>query len=94
MQRQAIGGWSICIKCPHDIPYPLNTCFNEAFKSVVGTGYEIILYLGSQVVTGTNYLLLCKQTTITNPVTEKLVYVVINKPLTGPCTIVSVKDIA
>ncbi|MGL5752169.1 MAG: hypothetical protein ACRCXT_16670 [Paraclostridium sp.] len=90
---RTIGGWNICFKCPHDLSPALNTCLNTALTSLTGAGYELILYVGSQLVSGTNYLVICKETTLTNPPSERLVAVVINQPLSGKCTIVSVKPL-
>lgn len=88
-----IGGWNIDIKDPRYINYQLYQCFMSALSSQIGVTYEILLYLGYQLVNGTNYALLCKETTVTNPPTTRLVVAVINRDLNGVCTVVSVNPV-
>ena len=54
-----------------------------------GINYTILRYLGYQIVSGTNYALLCSGTTVTNPPTTQLYVVIIYKDLNGNCSILS-----
>ena len=83
------GGWCIDIKCPTSISPSLYTCFTNALNSQVGINYTILRYLGYQIVSGTNYALLCSGTTVTNPPTTQLYVVIIYKDLNGNCSILS-----
>ena len=54
------GGWSI----PDDhtvgtLPEEIQAAFDKATESLTGAGFTPMAYLGSQIVAGTNYALLC-----------------------------------
>ena len=54
------GGWSI----PDDrtvgtLPEEVQAAFDKATESLTGAGFTPMAYLGSQIVAGTNYALLC-----------------------------------
>ena len=83
------GGWSTDYKSASSISPSLYTCFTNALNSQVGVKYTILSYLGSQIVSGTNYALLCCGTTVTNPPTTQLYLVIIYKDLNGNCSISS-----
>ncbi|HSQ89500.1 hypothetical protein [Romboutsia sp.] len=87
------GGWVIDIKHPCCVCKKLICCFDKAFEDLLGANYEIVLYLGYQVVAGTNHMLLCKQTLTTNPPEEHLVIVKIFKSLNCECSVTSVETI-
>lgn len=68
--------------------------FDGALKNLVGAKYTPVLYCGSQVVNGTNYMLICKQGLATAPHVEHLVKLTINvAPTTGDCSILSIDTI-
>ena len=45
---------------------------------ILGVKYEPVLYAGSQVVKGINYMFICKTTLITPEATEGLAHVILN----------------
>lgn len=55
-----------------------------------GATYVPVLYCGSQVVAGINYMLICRQTLMTTPPDEHVVNMVVHKPLSGKAVIVSI----
>lgn len=88
-----VGSWNLNIKCYSDLNCRLVRCFQTTVSNQIGVMYKILLYLGCQIVDGTNYAFLCTETTVTNPPTSRLVVVVINRDLEGNCTLVSVEPV-
>lgn len=62
------------------LPQALATAYVEVVESLIGASYKPVLFLGTQLVNGTNYYLLAEQTIINAEGTRKLVEVVINIP--------------
>ena len=62
------------------LPQDLASAYVECVESLVGCSYKPVLFVGTQLVNGTNYFLLCEQTMVTNPPVRNLVEVVINVP--------------
>ncbi len=72
-----VGGWNlkeISSKLPKDV----EKGFKEETEHLVGASYEPVLYVGSQVVAGINYMIICKQTLSDKDATEHIVKLVIN----------------
>ena len=74
------------------LPKAVQKAFNNATKKYVGTTFVPMAYYGKQVVSGTNYELICKATTVTKkPVTSlKKVKIFVN--LKGKAKITEVKN--
>ncbi|ECT5253018.1 hypothetical protein ATT74_25970 [Salmonella enterica subsp. enterica serovar Panama] len=75
------GGWEInqdIVTC--SLPECVTTVFAEATSTMVGAQYLPVLYLGKQVVSGCNYMLVCKQVLSTEHADTHMVKVVIYKP--------------
>lgn len=73
-----LGSYDIKI-VPGKLPEKVAAAFDKIFKPMVGASYTPIAYLGSKVVTGTNYAILAKQTLVTaNPV-DNIVLIVLNE---------------
>ena len=54
------GGWVIPDNFTHAVlPEEVQIAFDKATETLTGAGYTPMAYLGSQVVAGTNYALLC-----------------------------------
>jgi hypothetical protein len=77
-----LGGWAIDPKTEFPDEFKSKE-FEKVFEELIGAKYEPLLYCGSQVVSGTNYMFFYKQTLITNPKVIHLVKVVIHKTLQG-----------
>lgn len=87
------GGWQLQ-EAPSADPLPaeVRETFTKAMEGYVGMDFEPVAYLGSQVVAGTNYQILCLGTTVTAvPVTAYKV-VTIYKDLEGNATVSNVAD--
>lgn len=90
------GGWTPApdFDLSGKMPEQVATGFVEATKGLVGATYTPLIYGGSQIVHGTNYMLICKVAYVTYPEVNHLAKVVINqKPdgtITGGFSLVSI----
>ena len=92
------GGYDI-VSCPAtSMPEVVASAITEATSNgVVGVSLEPLWYIGSQLVEGMNYLLVCKATRSNYRKDTAVVLVTINVPPSGAvdgsgATIVSIKD--
>lgn len=72
------GSWQIAEPCA--ISEEAMAAFKEA-TNVVGASYEALYLVGTQVVAGTNYMFIAKQTQSTNPPMTKVLKLVIYQGL-------------
>lgn len=72
------GTWNLANMEAVSLPQKVATAFTDVTKGLIGAGYIPVLYCGEQLVHGTNYMIICKQTLVTNPPVEHLVTMVIN----------------
>lgn len=75
------GAWKIADMGACNLPQDVATGFSEAFADLQGASYIPVLYCGEQLVHGTNHMIICKQTLVTNPPAEHVVSVILHKPL-------------
>lgn len=59
------GGWYTEVSEAVTLPDNVQKAFDKALEEYVGVSLMPMAYLGSQVVAGTNYLILCNMTTVT-----------------------------
>lgn len=88
-----VGAWESWTENPLEIPEDVKAAFDKAMEGVVGCTYEPIAILGSQLVAGMNYCLLCKTTVVTPdaPVHYTLVYIYAG--LNGEAELLHVQDV-
>lgn len=87
-----VGGWNADIAQGAALPEEVETRFRKAIEGLDGVMYEPIAYLGSQVVAGANYAILCRcSAVVPNPV-PTLKVVVVYADLQGGAELLSVKD--
>ena len=70
------GSWQVDVST-EGMPQAVATAF--ANLNLLGTKYEFIAYLGSQVVNGTNHAVLAKQIVITDKNTDNIVLIIFNE---------------
>ena len=58
---QIPGGWNIADMTPCNLPQKAASAFSAALENLLGADYEPVLYVGTQIVNGTNYGVICKQ---------------------------------
>ena len=72
-----MGGWEISAAEAGALPDDARAAFDKAMETLVGADYTPVALLGTQVVAGTNYCILCQVTPVVlNPVPAwALVYI-------------------
>ncbi|MCL2611413.1 MAG: hypothetical protein FWE02_07035 [Defluviitaleaceae bacterium] len=79
MKNQSMGGWEINPSmCP---PEAVATGFNQVFEHMVGVKYKPLLYCGSQLVNGTNHMIIAEATLVTNPPSNRIVKIVLHQTI-------------
>lgn len=61
-EEPLLGVWYANVEHPTEIPQDVLDAFDAAAENLTGCVYKPIALLGSQVVAGTNYCLLCETT--------------------------------
>lgn len=93
-EEMLAGGWQANKEDTTVIPDNVQAAFDKAMEGLVGVSYEPVAYLGSQVVAGTNYALLCKGTTVTAEPKTSYYKVVIYEDLSGNCEVLSIDEVS
>ena len=75
-----------------DLPGEVQDAYDDAIGSLHGVNYNPLLYVGSQVVKGLNYYIICEATVVYPGAIPKAVVVCINS-FEGKNTIVSIEPI-
>ena len=70
------GNWDIAVQIGK-LPQKVATAFDSL--NIVGAEYELIAYIGNQVVNGTNHAVLAKQTILNGKDTENVVVMIFNE---------------
>ena len=91
---QLAGGWSVndsyqVVNLPADV----QSAFDGATKDLLGVKYDPIAYLGSQVVSGTNYMILCHTTTSDANATEGMAIITVYQDLDGNSELLHVNQL-
>ena len=87
------GGWTVTDEDGFALPDDVQESFDNAMEGLVGVGYEPLAYLGSQVVAGVNYAVLCRATKVTAEPVSYLAVVSIYRDLEGGCSVNSIHAI-
>lgn len=87
------GEWEIAAMEPCRLPQKVATGFTEAFDGMRGAQYTPVLYCGSQIVSGVNHAIICKQVLVTREPVEHIVKVVLYENLDGKFQIISIENI-
>jgi hypothetical protein len=67
--------------------------FDKALEGLVGCDYEAVAYLGSQVVSGTNYVILCRTTPVVPNAESAFSLVTVYADLSGNASLTDVTDL-
>ncbi|HAK0820326.1 TPA: hypothetical protein H1P87_003999 [Salmonella enterica] len=88
------GAWKINENMkPCELPEDAATVFTDATKSFVGAKYSPVLYVGKQIVSGCNYMFICKQVLSTEHKDTHVVKMFIYKPAAGKAEILSIEKL-
>ena len=77
-----------------NLPQKAQSAFTAITGGLVGAEYMPVLYVGSQIVNGTNYCILALQTLVLPDPEKRLVKMIINVDTKGAASLVSVSGIA
>ena len=92
-ENEVTGGWLVNTDIKSlSISKEALKVFDEAAKEYTGMSLEPVALLGSQVVAGTNYMFLCKGTTVTTTPETSLKIVIVYNDLKNNAEITSVND--
>ena len=89
-----LGGWNIDDMKSVNLPQKAQSAFTAVTGGLVGAEYMPVLYVGSQLVNGTNYCILAVQTIITGTPEKRLVKMIINVSSNGTASLVSVSGVS
>lgn len=81
--EQLPGGWDCTEAAGGSLDENAKEAFDKAMEGMAGVSYEPILQLGTQIVAGTNYAILCKATSVTAEPVTKLAVLIIYADLEG-----------
>ena len=84
------GGWTKADSPA--ITDEIRELIEKATEGMTGAAYEPVAYIGSQIVAGTNYAILCTITPVVPDAVGKYAVVIIYKDLDGNVTITEVRD--
>lgn len=87
------GSWNYAYMKECKLPSEVADVFEEAMDYIVDVTYVPVLYIGSQLVDGMNYSLICKSLTTTQPTIEGCKKLIIYKPLNDAAQVIDVEDI-
>ena len=90
-----LGGYKIANQSATTLPQDLASAVNELFDGegkILGANYNPIWYVGSQIVNGTNHMLICSQQRATVDSNKRIVAVVINISPENKASIVEIID--
>lgn len=73
-----VGTWKLVDMEAANLPQKAASAFAEVTANIAGAGYIPVFYCGEQLVNGTNYMIICRQTLTTQEPSEHLVTMVIN----------------
>ena len=89
-----LGGWNIDEMKSVNLPQKVQSAFTEIMSGLVGAEYMPVLYVGSQLVNGTNYWIIALQTLVTRETQKQLVKVIIHVDLDGATSLVSIRGVS
>ena len=89
-----LGGWDVSEMKGVNLPQKVQSAFTAVTARLDGQDYEPVLYVGSQVVNGTNHCILALQRLVVLGPESRLVKMIINVDTKGTARLVSVSGIA
>ncbi len=89
-----LGGWDVSEMKGVNLPQKVQSAFTAVTARLDGQDYEPVLYVGSQVVNGTNHCILALQRLVVPGPESRLVKMIINVDTKGTARLVSVSGIA
>ena len=89
-----LGKWDLDEIKPCKLPQRAASAFSAIMEKVTGANYDPVLYVGKQLVNGTNYCIIAVQTLVIPSKPTRLVKMIINEALDGKTyTVRSIKEL-
>ena len=92
ISKALTGGWELFDNEANALPEDVQTAFDKATETFTGSELKPVAYVASQVVAGTNYMILCEASTISEDPTTTYQMVIIYADLKGNAEITQIKD--
>lgn len=89
-----LGAWNIDEMKSVNLPQKVQSAFTAVTGELVGADYQPVLYVGRQIVNGTNYCVFAIQTLVTAKPEKRLVKMIIHEAIDGAASLVSVSGVA
>lgn len=86
------GGWELYNNEANVLPEDVQTAFDKATETFTGSELKPVAYIASQVVAGTNYMILCEATTTTETPVTSYQMVIVYADLEGNTEIKEIKE--
>ena len=86
------GGWELYDNEANALPEKVQTAFDKAAETFTGSELKPVAYIASQVVAGTNYMVLCEAATISEDPSIPYQMVIIYADLKGNAEITQIKE--
>ena len=87
------GGWELNKDGePAKLPEAVDKAFSKATEDLEGSDLKPAAYIGSQVVAGSNYMILCRSTSVTDDPVTKLQMAVVYADLEGGAKLTYLED--
>ena len=87
-----VGGWELFANEANVLPEDVQAAFGKAMETYTGSELKPVAYVASQVVAGTNYMVLCETATAAEHPAPSYQMVVVYADLEGNAEITQVKD--
>ncbi len=88
-----LGGWTVNKEDTTAIPDEVKACFDKATEGLLGCTYEPVALLSSQIVSGTNYCLLCRCTLVGEDPVQSYVMMYLHQGLDGESELMNIQVI-
>ena len=85
-----LGGWNFTTAAGGALDERAQEAFDKAIEDLDGAAYTALAKLGSQVVAGTNYAILCKVSSVTAQPKTGVAVMVIYYDLSGEASITNI----
>lgn len=89
-----MGRWEFVENPGCELPEKVATAFAGVFEGMEGASYKPVLYCGSQIVNGMNYMLICEQKLVTEISEIHYTKVILHVTLDDDWSILSIETIA
>jgi len=86
------GGWELFDNKTNVLPEDVQASFDKASETFTGSELKPVAYVASQVVAGTNYMILCEAATTTEQLKTSYQMVIVYADLEGKAEITQMKE--